>query len=132
MKYIDVAVGVILRDNQTYVCLRASNKHQGGKWEFPGGKVEEGEAPDSALSRELQEEVAIVTTHCEPLTLIEHDYGDKQVILDVHTVTAFTGEPFGKEGQTGKWTPLSDLRQTEFPEANVAIIDALYAELATG
>ena len=44
MKYIDVAVGVILRDNQTYVCLRASDKHQGGKWEFPGGKVEEGEA----------------------------------------------------------------------------------------
>ena len=49
MKYIDVAVGVILRDNQAFVCLRASDKHQGGKWEFPGGKVEPGESPELAL-----------------------------------------------------------------------------------
>lgn len=132
MKQVHVAVGVILREQQVFLCKRPTDKHQGGKWEFPGGKVEEGESAVTALTRELDEEVGIHITHTSPLVIIEHDYGDKQVILDVHTVTAFTGEPFGKEGQTGKWTPLSDLRQTEFPEANVAIIDALYAELATG
>ncbi|WP_296046552.1 8-oxo-dGTP diphosphatase MutT [uncultured Alteromonas sp.] len=131
MKYIDVAVGVILRDNQTYVCLRASNKHQGGKWEFPGGKVEEGEAPDSALSRELQEEVAIVTTHCEPLTLIEHDYGDKCVRLHVYTVSGFSGEPTGAEGQPGKWLDLNNLKYDDFPAANREIIDSLLAQRAS-
>ncbi|MBR9790686.1 MAG: 8-oxo-dGTP diphosphatase MutT [Gammaproteobacteria bacterium] len=130
MKYIDVAVGVILRDNQTYVCLRASDKHQGGKWEFPGGKVEEGEAPEAALGRELQEEVAIATTFCEPLLMIEHDYGDKCVRLHVYTVTGFNGEPTGAEGQPGKWLALDNLNYDDFPAANREIIDALMAHQA--
>ncbi|GGF74589.1 8-oxo-dGTP diphosphatase MutT [Alteromonas lipolytica] len=125
MRYIDVAVGVILRDTQTYVCLRPEDKHQGGKWEFPGGKVEADEAPEAALVRELQEEVAITTTFCEPLILIEHDYGDKCVRLHVFTVTGFTGEPTGAEGQPGKWLALDALHYDDFPAANRDIIDAL-------
>ena len=130
MKYIDVAVGVILRDNQTFVCLRASDKHQGGKWEFPGGKVEAGESPEQALFRELQEEIAIEITHTEPLTTIAHDYGDKQVKLIVFTVDGFEGEPVGNEGQSGKWLSIDTLDASAFPAANVAIIEALQGYIA--
>lgn len=125
MKYIDVAVGVILRNDQTFVCLRSDDKHQGGKWEFPGGKVESGEAPDAALTRELQEEVAITVTKHSVLTVIEHDYGDKCVRLHVFSVTGFIGEPMGAEGQPGKWIPLKNLNYDDFPAANGEIIDVI-------
>ena len=58
MKHIHVAVGVVEREEKVFVCLRAKDAHQGGLWEFPGGKVEEGESPLQALSREYR---------CKPL-----------------------------------------------------------------
>lgn len=128
MKYIDVAVGVILRDEQTYVCLRPEDKHQGGKWEFPGGKVEDGELAEAALARELKEEVAIDITEVSPLVTIEHDYGDKCVRLIVFTVTKFKGEPVGAEGQAGRWLAIDVLKADDFPQANQLIIDKLKQE----
>ncbi|MDC8832640.1 8-oxo-dGTP diphosphatase MutT [Alteromonas gilva] len=125
VNYIDVAVGVILRDQKTYVCLRPTDKHQGGKWEFPGGKIEAGEAAELALARELMEEVAITVTQAQPLTTIEHDYGDKCVRLFVFAVTGFDGEPTGAEGQSGKWLPLADIDIADFPAANREIIEQL-------
>lgn len=125
MKEVHVAVGVILRDQQVFICKRPDDKHQGGKWEFPGGKVDAGETVTQALARELAEEVGIVANSSTPLTVISHDYGDKRVLLDVHTVSEFSGEPAGLEGQQGKWTPLHELKPEDFPAANVAIIDAL-------
>ena len=125
MKEVHVAVGVILRDQQVYICKRPDDKHQGGTWEFPGGKVDAGETVTQALARELAEEVGIVVNSSTPLTVISHDYGDKRVCLDVHVVDDFSGEPAGLEGQQGKWTPMLELRPEDFPAANVAIINAL-------
>ena len=125
MKEVHVAVGVILRDQQVYICKRPDDKHQGGKWEFPGGKVDAGETVTQALARELDEEVGITVHASSPLTVISHDYGDKRVLLDVHTVSEFTGEPEGREGQEGKWVKLSALVPEDFPAANVAIIEKL-------
>ncbi|TPV56122.1 8-oxo-dGTP diphosphatase MutT [Aestuariibacter sp. GS-14] len=125
MKVVDVAVGVVIREDQTFVCLRSSDKHQGGKWEFPGGKVEVNETAEHALCRELQEEIAITVTHTQPLLTITHDYGDKQVRLVVFIVDGFIGEPKGNEGQPGKWLPLSALNPADFPAANAAIIEAV-------
>lgn len=122
-----MAVGVILRGDQVYVCLRPDDKHQGGKWEFPGGKVDHGESVEQALSRELDEEIGIQVTQSTPLTVITHDYGDKKVVLDVHTVTAFTGQPYGKEGQAGRWCAVESLQPADFPAANVDIIKAIHA-----
>lgn len=129
MKVVEVAVGVVMKGHQTFVCLRANDKHQGGKWEFPGGKVESGESPEKALSRELQEEIAIGVTHTEPLVTITHDYGDKQVRLIVFIVDGFTGDPIGNEGQIGKWVAVTALDPKDFPAANVEIIDALKLRL---
>lgn len=130
MKVVEVAVGVVIRGHQTFVCLRSNDKHQGGKWEFPGGKVEAGESPEQALHRELKEEIAIEITHTDPLITIAHDYGDKLVKLIVFIVDGFKGEPVGNEGQPGKWLSIDTLDASAFPAANVAIIEALQGYIA--
>ena len=100
---VHVAVGVI-EDAQGRILIarRPAHLHQGGLWEFPGGKVAEHEDVLTTLRRELHEEVGIDIKQTKPLITIEHDYGDKQVWLDVHRVTAFQGEAHGREGQPVK------------------------------
>jgi len=124
-KQVHVAVGVIYRDRKFFLTKRADNVHQGGKWEFPGGKVEANETVAQALARELKEEVAIEVLACEPLIVIEHDYGDKKVMLDVFLVDNFSGEPCAQEGQEESWFSLADLKTLNFPEANKAIVSKL-------
>ncbi|CAI8226640.1 MAG: 8-oxo-dGTP diphosphatase [Glaciecola sp. HTCC2999] len=130
-KVVRVAVGVILNVTptssvpQVYLTRRASDAHQAGKWEFPGGKVEPGETVAYALERELFEEVGIAVTGSEHLMDIKHDYGDKLVWLDIHLVTHYQHEPFGKEGQIGQWYSLETLHTLDFPAANTAIVAAL-------
>ncbi|MDP5131665.1 MAG: 8-oxo-dGTP diphosphatase MutT [Paraglaciecola sp.] len=128
MKIVDVAVGVIKRQDMIYISKRADNLHQGGLWEFPGGKKEAHETIEDALCRELLEEVNISVLVQTPLMVIEHDYGDKKVRLDVRVVEQFNGEPSPQEGQLAKWVTIANLHDYAFPEANLAII-AKVAEL---
>ncbi|AEF54508.1 8-oxo-dGTP diphosphatase MutT [Marinomonas posidonica] len=125
---IKVAVGLILRDEQVFIALRHASQHQGGLWEFPGGKCEASEAADVALARELQEECGIQVEACEHFDTIAHDYGDKQVELIFFKVTDFTGEPSGSEGQEIRWVSITELADYDFPEANVPIVKALMSD----
>lgn len=126
MKIVHVAVGVIVgKDGTILIAKRPDKTHQGGLWEFPGGKVEQGETLFDALQRELREELAIDIISTEPLIKIRHDYGDKIVLLDVHKVTKFSGVPKGNEGQPIVWVAPKNLHQYEFPAANRPIIAAI-------
>jgi 8-oxo-dGTP diphosphatase len=123
---IHVAAGVILNSaRQVLLALRPKDKHKGGLWEFPGGKVEAGESVRAALARELREEVDLVVLDAAPFLVIDHDYGDKQVKLDVWLVTRYSGSPQGSEGQEVAWVDLAALHRYQFPEANAAIVAAL-------
>ena len=126
---VKVAAGVIERDGQVLVTQRAAKAHQGGLWEFPGGKLESGESAEQALVRELAEELNIQVTQQAPLIEISHDYGDKQVRLFVSVVRAFEGEPQGLEGQPMQWIAAADLNTLSFPAANLPIIQAYLAQL---
>jgi 8-oxo-dGTP diphosphatase len=126
MSLVHVAVGVILDDTQhILLSLRPDHVHQGGKWEFPGGKVEQGESVDQALARELFEELGITVTSCFPLCQVRHDYGDKHVLLDTYVVDGFTGQPVGREKQPVAWHTINQLGYVEFPAANLAICRAI-------
>lgn len=126
-KHIQVAVGVITQNKQFFVCRRLAHQHQGNKWEFPGGKIEKNETATEALVRELSEEIGIQTLDCQALTNIEFSYPDKKVSLHVFIVSNFNGQPYGVEGQEAKWVSFDELKVLDFPDANIAIIDALSA-----
>ena len=125
MKTVEVAVGVIVRDAKVFISKRADALHQGGKWEFPGGKREADESMTQALARELHEEIGIRVNRQSPLMVIEHDYGDKKVVLDIRVVDDFSGEPLHKEGQVAKWVGIEQLHTFDFPAANRAIVQKL-------
>ncbi len=123
---VHVAVAVIFgEDGQILLTQRHADSHQGGLWEFPGGKLESGESLAQALSRELREELGIEVMRHHALLRVEHDYGDKRVLLDVHSVTAFEGQPTPCESQPMRWVSVAELKDYAFPVANQAIVSAL-------
>ena len=123
---VHVAVGVLLNDNhEVLIAMRPAESHQGGLWEFPGGKVEEGESVEYAVNREFKEELGISVQACTPLIQIRHEYSDKLGMLDVWRIEKFSGIPQGREGQAIEWRALSKLRAVDFPKANDRIIREL-------
>ena len=144
-KLVHVAVGVIFdsslesldsKKGRVLIAKRADHQHQGGLWEFPGGKVETGESVQVALQRELEEELGLQCSidDMQPLISIPFNYSDKSVLLDVWSVYSAempaasidTEDSFvGKEGQPLLWVDQDELGRYEFPAANKAIINAL-------
>ena len=126
LKPISVAVGVLVdSEGRILITRRAKNAHQGGLWEFPGGKLEPGESVLEALRRELSEELGTDIAGSTPLMTLEHDYQDKQVLLDIHLVREWQGEPRGLEGQPLAWVTAEALASYAFPAANDAIVARL-------
>jgi 8-oxo-dGTP diphosphatase len=107
------------------ISRRAEDVHQGGLWEFPGGKIEPGEDPQAALERELREELDVIPEAARPLIRVPWDYPDRHVLLDVWRVTRWRGSPHGREGQEIDWVPPGRLPNRAFPAADVPIIAAV-------
>ena len=129
MALVTVVVGILIDGvGRVLVTRRAPDAHQGGLWEFPGGKVESDENLLEALARELREELGVLVETTEELMVLEHDYGDKRVRLDVHCVTRWSGEPLGLEGQPLAWQRPEQLRDSAFPAANRPILERLLAD----
>ena len=127
-KRVHVAVGIIINNQQQILLAkRHGHLHQGGKWEFPGGKVEQDETVTDALIRELKEEVNLTVHSSTPYMDISHNYPDKHVLLDIHLVTDFSGEAIGVEGQQIEWVNKADLASYDFPDANKPILDKILA-----
>ncbi len=125
-KVVHVAVAVIRgEDGRLLIAKRPDDKHMGGLWEFPGGKVETGENVQNALRRELKEELAVQVTEFSPLIQIRHHYPDKSVHLDTWIVSGLLGQAVGNEGQEIRWVKPEELVQFAFPEANKPIVNAV-------
>ncbi len=101
--HLHVVAAVVEHRGLVLIALRSEDRHQGGLWEFPGGKREDGESVRDALTRELNEELGINVVAARPLIQVRHSYPDRNVFLDVWRVDAFSGEPHGKEGQPIRW-----------------------------
>ena len=130
MQRLHVVIGVILNENrQVCIAQRANDAHLGGLWEFPGGKVETGESPEAALSRELHEELGIHVSCAEPMLTVDYDYPEdnRYVTLDFWKVTGFRGQASGMEGQPVKWVGISQLECYPFPKANQPVLALLQA-----
>jgi len=124
---LHVAVAAIFREGRVLIARRPAHVHQGGLLEFPGGKVEPGETVQQALVRELYEETGlrIPEASLEPVICVSHDYGDRQVFLDVWSSQESQGAAVGREGQEVAWLQPETLKDEDFPVANRPIIRAL-------
>ncbi|MGZ5008010.1 MAG: Nudix family hydrolase [Methylobacter sp.] len=125
MHPLQVAVGVVKKnDGKIFISHRHAALHQGGLWEFPGGKIESSETAEAALARELKEEMNIDVIDAVPLITIRHRYPDRYVQLNVFLVEQFSGVAENREGQPFEWVAPYELEHYEFPAANRPIITA--------
>ena len=121
-----MAAGVIGNAlGEVLVARRPDDAHQGGLWEFPGGKLESGEQVLAGLSRELAEELGITVESARPLIRVCHDYADRGVLLDVWQVSAWHGHIHGREGQELRWLAVNALAELPMPAADVPVVTAL-------
>ncbi len=123
---VHVTVGLIKNnDNQYLISKRHAHLHQGGLWEFPGGKVEDNETAYDALCRELYEELHLTVKRARPLLRVSYPYPDKHVCLDVWRVDGFSGALHSPSGQAIQWVSPSELSNYPFPLANKAILNCI-------
>jgi len=126
MRQIHVVAGVI-RDALGRILLarRTAGSDLAGLWEFPGGKVEPGESPEAALTRELHEELGIQARVGAPLIRVPQQYPDKRLVLDVREIDSYGGTPRGLDGQALAWTPANKLGDYPMPPADRPVVAAL-------
>lgn len=122
---VHVVAGIVARDGMIFLTRRPERTHLAGAWEFPGGKLEPGEDAFDGLRRELQEEIGIELLDAQPIVRIPCRYPEKAILLDVWRVTAFRGEPHGREGQSARWARPDDLFVSDFPAADRPVLRRL-------
>jgi 8-oxo-dGTP diphosphatase len=121
------AVALIDRDGRVLIAKRPEGKAMAGLWEFPGGKVEPGETPESALIRELHEELGIETwSSClAPLTFASHTYDDFHLLMPLFVCRKWDGVPRPREHAALKWVGVRDLADYPMPAADVPLVAVL-------
>jgi 8-oxo-dGTP diphosphatase len=123
---VDVVVGLVNdAAGRWLVNCRPLGTPLAGSWEFPGGKLQPGEAPLAALKRELDEELGIEVLEAEPVLALVHDYPDKRVRLDVWHVRRFRGQVAAREGQPLRWVTAAECRQLQLLDADWPIVERL-------
>ena len=124
---IVVSIALINNENEILLSKRPEKKHLSGYWEFPGGKVEEGESPEKALVREVKEELNIdINNKCiAPLSFSEFDYNNFQLLLLLYICRRWDGVPMSMENNKLEWVKPNMLRDYKMPPADDALIYCL-------
>lgn len=129
MKTIRVVAAVIKaeNDNKEPVVFATQRGYGDYKdwWEFPGGKIEEGESPQDALVREIREELDTEIRVGDFIMTVEYDYPEFHLSMDCFWCEIISGELLLKEHEAARWLPLSDLRQVDWLPADVLVVEQL-------
>lgn len=122
-----VAVALVDIDGRVLITRRPEGKHMAGLWEFPGGKLHDGETPEAALIREMQEELAIDTAESclAPLTFASHEYDDFHLLMPLYICRKWKGTVTALEGQDLKWVRPMALRDYPMPPADEPLVAIL-------
>ena len=124
-----VVAGLILQNGKLLVCQRTRHQTMPLKWEFPGGKIEEGEQPRDALRRELEEELGILATIGDEVARIQHEYPNGAMVeLRFFVVREYRGELENRIFRDVQWAKATDLPKFDFLEADLTLVN----DLATG
>jgi 8-oxo-dGTP diphosphatase len=126
------AVALIDPDGRILLQQRPDHKHMGGMWEFPGGKVEEGETPEAALIREIREELGIdISSTClAPFTFASHAYDDFHLLMPLYICHRWNGFVAPQEGQQTTWARPNQMKKYPMPPADVPLVAMLRDLLA--
>ncbi len=118
------AVALIDPDDRVLLAQRPEGKSMAGLWEFPGGKVEQGETPEEALIRELQEELGINTWESclAPFTFASHRYDDFHLLMPLYICRKWEGIVTAREGQNLRWVRPEALRDYPMPPADIPLV----------
>jgi len=123
-----VVAALILKDDKILACQRTRHQVMPLKWEFPGGKIEEGEQPRDAMRRELEEELGIDAEVGEEVSRIVHEYpGGGSVELRFYVVRSYRGEIENRIFREIRWVNRADLIKLDFLEADVSVLKDLAA-----
>jgi 8-oxo-dGTP diphosphatase len=122
-----VTAAVVEREGRFLLTRRHGGTHLGGRWEFPGGKCEPGEALEASLHREMDEELGVAVDVGREVFRVEHAYPERAVRLHFYSCS-LRGEPVPRLGQEMRWVPRKDLRALEFPPADAELIERLSQE----
>lgn len=122
-----VAAAMIDAEGRVLVQRRPAGTPMAGLWEFPGGKVEAGEVPEAALTRELEEELGIAVNAADliPCAFASESLGERHLLLLLYLVRTWRGEPEAKHAEALQWVRPSELRDLAMPPADIPLIAAL-------
>jgi mutator protein MutT len=126
--HYDVAAGLIWKNEKLLIATRPKGTHLEGFWEFPGGKLEEGESLKECLKREIEEELNVKVKVDKLFLTVDHEYPDKKISLHVFNCTWVMGEPAPQQRQETRWVMVPDLSRLTFPPPDIQVIKALVKE----
>lgn len=127
---VHAVAALIMRDDKLLVAERPEGKPYAGYWEFPGGKVEEGETGQQAIQRELHEEIGINATEMQHWFEHLHAYPDKTVLLELWRIDGFEGEPQSLENQELRWVNYDEILHLQLLEGNLEILSKIKSVFA--